>query len=115
MTWPYIGGILSVIATQTSVLRSGTIDDFALELQVKAMAAQRKAVQSGEMSDARVLTALCIMSNSFATNKAEYLSAHLQLIGAWLQRRGGLEYLGMEEILADNLIYAGHTKALASN
>lgn len=53
------------------------------------------------------MAALCIMSNAFVSNsKPEDLPADMQLIMAWLQRRGGLWHLGMEEILADKLCAA---------
>ena len=108
-------GVLSVVATQISVLRNGVVDRSALELQLKTITLQSQFLARGEMSDARVMTALCIMSNAFATNKGEDLSAHLRLIMAWLQRRGGLQHLGMEGIIADNLMYADHTRAIMHN
>jgi len=108
-------GLLSLLATQISMLRSGVVDETALELQGKAISAQSRAIQHDQLSDARVMTALCIMSNAFATNKQDDLTVHLALIGASLRQRGGLQYLGMDGIIADNLMYADHTRAVISN
>ncbi|KAK5937416.1 hypothetical protein PMZ80_010423 [Knufia obscura] len=108
-------GILSIVATQTSMLRDGKVDQTALELQVKIINLQRRALAHGEMSDARVMTALCIMSNAWASNESEDLSVHMELITTWLHRRKGLQYLGMEGILADNLMYGDHTRAITYN
>lgn len=109
--------VLSVIATQLSKLRTGTLDQLALDLQLKVVSAQRKALAHGQFSDARIVTALAIVSNSFAStgNGQEDLSAPLQLIAAGVEKRGGLQYLGMEGIVADNLMLGDHTRAIMYN
>lgn len=55
-------GMLSLLATQVSMLHSGVVDETALELQGKAISAQSRAIHHDHLSDARVMTALCIMS-----------------------------------------------------
>ena len=107
-------GGLSLIATQISMLRDGALDELVVKLQLQVISAQRRALADG-MSDARVMTALCIMSNAYAANKAENLDAHLQLIVAWIEKCGVLQNLGMDGILADNLMYADHTRAIVYN
>lgn len=108
-------GMLSLLATQISMLRDGKADELALDLQSKAIDGQRKALEREEYSDARVMTALCIMSNAFAINRSEDLSAHMRVIIGWLQKRGGLRYLGFDGVIADNLLYGDHTRAVISN
>lgn len=108
-------GILSVVATQVSMLRNGQADELALYLQGQVIAAQRAALAGGELSDARVMTALCIMSNAYSMNKVNDLSLHWQLISAWVQHRGGLVYLGMDGVIADDLMYADTLSAVVHN
>lgn len=108
-------GILALLATQVSKVRSGVIDQSALELQSKAIAAQSRAIRHEQLSDARVLTALCIMSNAFAANAKEDLTVHMALIEASLTQRGGLQYLGMDGIIADGLMLGDHTRAVIYN
>lgn len=108
-------GVLSSFATQVSILRDGVVDKLALDLQGRVLAAQRAALAKGELSDARVITALCIMSNSYATNKGDDLSSHLKVVATWIQRRGGLDRLGMDGIVADNLMFADFVSAAIHN
>lgn len=108
-------GVLSSFATQVSILRDGVVDQLALDLQGRVLAAQRAALAKGELSDARVITALCIMSNSYATNKDDDLSAHLKVVATWIRRRGGLDRLGMDGIVADNLMFADFVSAAVRN
>lgn len=105
-------GMLSLLATQVSVLRSGVVDETALELQGKAISAQSRAIHHDQLSDARVMTALCMMPNTFATNKKEDLTVHMALIGASLRQQGGPQYLRIDGIIADNLMLGDYTRAV---
>ena len=106
-------GMLSIVATQLGLLQQKKVLPSTLKLQSKAIELQIKACRSGDPSDARILTALCIMSNQVANGNPKEVTGHLEAIQGFLTKRGGLHYLGMDGMLADNLMYADHTGAIA--
>lgn len=108
-------GLLSLIATQLSRIRSGKIDDVALKLQNQAIRLQARACEDGKPDDARIMTALSIMSNHMAAGNAKEMVPHMQAIASFVSRRGGLHNLGMDGLVADNLEYADHTRAVVYN
>lgn len=108
-------GVLSVIATQISLLQNGSVNELALDLQIKTIATQREALTRGGYSDARILTSLCILSNSCASNRPDDRSSHMHLITSCLQKRGGLHYLGFDGVIADSLMYMDFICSITNN
>lgn len=107
--------LLSLVSTQLSVLRGKDMDELTLRLQNQALRLQYQACQDGNPSDARIMTALCIMSNHMANSNPQGILPHMKAIEVFIRQRGGIQYLGMEGIIADNLTYADHTRAIVYN
>ena len=107
--------LLSLVATQLSMLRNGKLDELALKLQNQAIRLQAQSCQQGSPDDARIISALAIMSNHMAAGNPRMMAPHMKAITGFVQQRGGLQYLGMDGIVADNLMYADHTRAITYN
>ncbi len=107
--------LLSLVATQLSMLRNGEIDQLALKLQNKEIRLQAQSCQEGSPDDARIISALAIMSNHMAAGNPRMMAPHMKAIAGFVQQRGGLQYLGMDGIVADNLMFADHTRAITYN
>lgn len=55
--------MMSVVATQLSVLRDGKIDELGFKLQNQAILLQARACRNRKPTEGRILTALAIVSN----------------------------------------------------
>lgn len=109
-------GLLSMIATQTALARNGKADDLALTLQLQVVTAQREALlERNEATDARIATAMCILHNLVTTDHSEDIRDNLDRVRLMLRQRGGIRYLGMNGVLADNFMYIDHLSAVAHN
>lgn len=109
-------GLLSLVATQISIARHGTVDEFALRLQLQVIKAQQQAVQrDGRATDARIATAQCILGNSVHSDQNEDVGSNLAVIKHMAHQRGGITKLGMDGVLADNFMYIDHLSAIVRN
>lgn len=109
-------GLLSLVATQISIARHATVDEFALQLQLQAINAQQQALQeNGAATDARIATAQCILGNSVHSDHNEDVGTSLAIIKHMAHQRGGIQYLGMNGVLADNFMYIDHLSAIVRN
>lgn len=107
--------LLSVVATQKSLLRYGKIDEFALKLQHQAIQLHAQACLKNDPNDGRIMTALAIMSNHMHADNPTQMLPHMKAIASFVQQRGGIHYLGMDGIVADNIILADHMIAVIYN
>ena len=55
------------------------------------------------------------MSNHVAAGNPTEMIPHMRAIEAFLKQRGGLRYLGMDGVLADNFVFADHTRVVNYN
>ena len=108
-------GLLSNVATQISLFRTGTINEVALQLQGQAIKLQAKACADNNSTDGRIATGLAIMSNHLAAGNPSEMIPHMKAMQSFVSQRGGIYYLGMDGLLADNICYGDHTKVVIYN
>lgn len=99
---------LAMVALQTSIIQHGKVSDLALDLQAIAISAQRLAVNLGGLSDVRVLTAIVILSNSYALGRGEDVMRQFDVLPRFVEERGGLHTFGLHGFVAEFLQYKDH-------
>jgi len=109
----------SIISTAATIwsLMCGKIDNVALQHLQATIRLHAEAIHDeiSASTDANILSALFITANIMGMGYFSEAEQHLNGVNHLVELRGGLQYLGMEGIVASYVMYADHSQSIFFN